>query len=339
MKEQRYSIYGFSVITNRCFRTPMAAAPPAQCGGAQAELRFTCAVTAGSCAPAAEQCIYTSPYKNSFGESALQLYADHSSRLMRFPGVADFVLTPGEIACELCDPELDYMVEIYLLGHVFSYYLELWGLPAIHAAAVAAGGQAVLFAADRSAGKSSVVASMLQSGFALLTDDIAALEPGNAAVSCRRAFPQVKLTPEQARLFAGATGGYGLVHPAFNKLSVPAGALGTFAPAALPVAAIYLLERRTPGTEPPGAGGAAETGIELQPLSPGEALVQLVRTSFLAEILDGAGRLADFAGGDMRVGRFHRLAQIAQTVPVKRLRYPSGYELLPQVHAAVLADL
>ncbi|EPC04242.1 hypothetical protein L861_02695 [Litchfieldella anticariensis FP35 = DSM 16096] len=318
----------------------MTVAPPET----KAELLFFCVPVTHGCHLPADDCFYLSPDKNSRGESLVQLYATPSGYIMRFPHVADFLLSPGEIVCQLCDPKFDYMVEICLLGHVLSYYLELSGVAAIHAGAVAVDERAVLFAADRTGGKSTLVASMVKAGFPLLADDIAALEERSGMVACRHGFPQLKLTSEQALRFAGHADGFPLVHPAFDKLSVPAQQVGKVAVAALPVARVYLLERHAFDTRVDH-----DVEVQIESVAAGEVLIQLVRYAFLAEVLEGHGGHGCFFRGDgndhsaetggLRASRFHRLARITRGVAVKRLRYPSGYDLLPQVHAAVLADL
>ncbi len=336
----RYTIYGLTVETNRRFLTPMAAAT-AQTHEAHATaspaaspvVRFSCVGGGGKRRIAAGRLIYASGPTNSCGESVLQIYAEDSQRIVRFPRVADFVLRRGEILCELCDPELDYMVEVCLLGHVLAYYLELGGVIALHAGAVEVGGRALLFAAGRSVGKSTVVASMVAAGYRLLADDIAAL-PVDAEVICLPAYPQLKLTPRQAERFARRADGFPLVHPAFDKLSVPVDAVGAYSGAARPPGAIYLLQRR-----PPGRVEAGAPAVTLQPLGGAQALMQLVSVCFLSGILDSVEPLEDFDGADLRASRLGRLARIAQSVPVAAVTYDSGYQLLPQLHTALVGGL
>ncbi|GGX80251.1 hypothetical protein GCM10007160_04690 [Litchfieldella qijiaojingensis] len=334
VKPHRYRVFGLCLETDYRFRTPMTAAPPED----DTQLLFTCLLVLHSRRLSAAECLYLSPSKNLYGESAVQIYATQSCFIMRFPRVADFVLNPGEITCELFDPECDYLVEVCLLGHVLAYYLELIGVAAMHAGAVAVGERAVLFVANRTGGKSTLVASMVAAGCPLLADDIAALEVQNDVVVCRHGFPQLKLTPEQAIRFAGHSDGFPLVHPAFSKLNVPAEKVGAVSTVSLPLTCVYLLQRSDRSAE-----------IQITPVSAGEALIQLIRHAFLAEALGGHGSWSGFAGdeigdngvngGGLSASRFYHLAEIAQGVSVKRLRYPSGYDQLPQVHAAIFADL
>lgn len=335
----RYWVYGLCLETSFRFRTPLSVAPAT----ATCDLHFLCeslGVRGDRCVPEGDDAaspsadvLYLSQERNWCGEHVLEIYATDDGSLMRFPGVADFLVSPGWIVCRLHDVELGFMVELCLLGHVMSYYLELTGVSALHAGAVGHGGQAVLFAADRQGGKSTLVTSLVAAGFPLLADDIAALEPSADKVLCRHAFPQLKLTPQQALRFVGTAEGFALVHPDFPKLSVPAHRVGSIATEALQVARIYLLERR--------GSDDADVAIRMEALGPGEALIQLVRHSFLAEVLAEHGTTGERSGSQeeaIRV-RFQRLAAIARNVVVKRLCYPSGYRYLPEVHRALLADL
>ena len=367
---QRYRIFGLCVETEFPFRTPLVP----ERDRAPVDLRFTCrpAERGAACRPPGPL-LYASSDTNRYDESSLQLFDAGERLLLRFPRVADFHIPmapgggPQEIVCRLYAPEYEYMVEIYLLGDVLACYLELMGMSAVHASAVAvtvgarpatecsASGQALLFSADRGGGKSTLTASLLCAGFALLSDDIAALEIKGDAVICRPSYPQLKLNREQALRFAGTAEGFPRVHPGFDKLSVLSNALGPFCDSPLAVARIYLLERKA----------KAEGMPRCEPVSPGEALVQLARSSFLAEMLEPAPEdnpCGDHGGSDgradndrrdraakagcgeglgraVRAARFQRLGAIVRSVPMRRLVYATGYEMLPGVHEAVRADL
>ncbi len=310
----RFQLFGFETLSDWDLATSMAASRPA----AASDLSFRCRPDVGQAA--AGQALYLSDTLNASGEPAIQLFdMGESTWLMRFPGVADFLLRAGEIECRLVDPALAYMVDVLLLGHVMACYLERQGVLALHAGALVVGHRAVLLAGDKGAGKSSMVTSMATAGFPLMADDIAAVEESGGRVLCRSAFPQVKLTPEQLERFApGRPAAYSRFHPSFTKLSVPAADLGSFDPGPRPVGAIYLLER----------GGGEVTTIETLP--PARAVVALVQHSFLADILADTSLARD---------RFAHLVRVARAVPVKRLSYPDGFHHLDDVHAAIQRDM
>ncbi len=265
--------------------------------------------------------IYCSDSKNKYGESAVQLFRHSDTEIMRFPRIADFFISPGSIECDLLAPRIAYMVEICLLGHVLAYTLERAGVSPIHGASLDFDGRAAILIGDSGAGKSTLAASMLCAGVPLVADDIAALEIRDTAAFCRPGYPQIKLTPEQAHYFAGSTDGYEKVHQDFQKLGVPVADLGTFTGNPLPVGGIYILERTDAETDTP---------VQLVPLSQAESLKELLKNSFITEIVDTT---------DMRVPRLQRLARTVRILRVTRLRYPGGYDRLPEVLRAVRADL
>lgn len=310
----RYRLFGYETLSDIELATPMADASE----GSAIELVFTC--HQAEPLAAIGQALYLSPSLNAHGEAAVQLFEiDASTWLMRFPQIADFILRPGEIECRLADASLAYMVDVLLLGHVMACYLEQQGIIALHAGALVVGGCAVLVSGHKGAGKSSMVTSMVTSGFPLLTDDIAAIEASGSSVVCRSAFPQVKLTPEQLQRFAkGNHRPYPRFHPGFAKLSVPAADLGCFHPGSLPIGAIYLLDR----------GGGEHPAIET--LSPARAVVELAQLSFLSHLLEAM---------PIQRERFNRLVSVARAVPVRVLHYPDGFEHLADVHAAIARDL
>lgn len=318
---KRYSVYGLTLESSYAFRTPMADAEP----GAPVDLRFTFRV-----APISEhhdgKCVYASAEKAANGRSVVEILRENALHRVSFSGVVEFMITPpaagsaGEIACTVADAEREYMVEVCLFGHVLAFYLESTGVLALHAGAVEIDRRAVLFVADRTGGKSTVVSASAAAGYPLLADDIAALETDSGAPVCRRAYPQLKMTPDHALRALGTTVGYERVHPAFEKLSVPVGAVGSFARCSLPLACIYLLGREA------GSGGAV--GITDVPQA--EAVIHLVRHSFLAGIIDET---------EFRMGRFARVAEVARRVRTARLAYPSGLDRLSELIAAVVSDV
>lgn len=326
--KRRYSVFGLIVETHHAFRNPMAPASPES----PVDLTFTLRTAACGASRPLSGLAFASEHTNRFGESSVQVFHDGPQWVMRFPRIADFLIRQGEIVCDLAAPELSYMVEVCLLGHVLAFYLELTEVVAIHAAAVASGDRAVLFAADQSGGKTTIVASLVAAGHPLVSDDISGLsvapappegsgeDDGPSAVICRRGFPQVKLSPDQARFFVGRSDGFERFHPGFEKLGVPVRDFGAFAADDLPVSCLYVLNRGPVGPAP----------VTIEPLAPGEALVHLVRHSFLFKIVEQTS---------LRVPRLERLGRIVRGVRVARLSYPSGLDRLADVRTAVLAHL
>ena len=66
------------------------------------------------------------------------------------------------------------------------------------------------------------------------------------------------------------------------------------------------------------------------PVSPRDAVIELVRHSFAASIVESLR---------LQPQRLDFFAQLVQQVPMRWLIYPSGFEHLPRVREAILENL
>lgn len=278
-------------------------------------------MTSGA-SPGRSQLLYRSPFSTPAGEPRLSLHQRGADVLFRLGEDVEFTLGTGSIECRLTKAESRWMVEPVLLTTGLALHLERAGVVALHGGAVRRAGRAAAFLAASTGGKSTLVASLVAAGGALVTDDVLALDEGAGAFTVRPSYPLIKLTAESARLFTPPELPVLVeLFPGQPKrgLVVGPGGRGHFASEDSPLAALYLLDRRS---------GSAS--IALEAVSPRDAVVELIRQSFaprLVEALGLAPRRLDF------------LARLAAAVPVKRLVYPSGLERLPEVHAALAADV
>ena len=264
---------------------------------------------------------YTSSNLVDDDQPWLAAYRTPACTVLRFGGVATFFLSDDRIACRVLDPAYAFMVELHLLGYVLSVWLELRGVLMLHAAAVEVDAHAVGFLATNKGGKTSLAASLMQIGHPLISDDIVPLEVGLGGTIARPGYPQMRMWPDQAALFAGPVERLETVHPRLEKRRVPIGpdAFGSLTRRArLPLACLYLPER------------IADAPIVIAALPPATALVTAAEHSFAVGIVEGLG---------LEVERFGRLASLARRVPIRRLTYPDGMEHLGAVRSAVLTDV
>lgn len=264
---------------------------------------------------------YESPVCTPDGEARLQLFREPGRYLLRLTGRADFIVSPGHIECRVAAPEHSWLAEIAFLGTALSLWLEGVGVPALHGSAVEVEGQAVGFLAPSTTGKSTFAASWVAADYPLLTDDVLAVDAGPEGPRARSGYPLLRLGPDSAH-HLGFTARRVLprLHTATDKLRVAVGERhGThFVPTSRPLARLYFLGRTT-------AGAAS-----LQPISPRDAVLELIRHSF-------APRLAEALG--YGPARLAALSAIAATVPVARLSYPTGFDQLARVRDLVRRDL
>lgn len=293
-------------------RLPASEAPP--------DLTFTVTRSPPPAGGEAGALVYTSPRRLPDGTSGCTLYRLPGCERLSFPG-ADFWLWPDQIVCHLPDATLRHLVETYLLGPVFAYWLERQGRPVLHASAVAATGRAAAFLGPKGTGKSGMAGALLRQGAALLCDDLVPLgERGGPVIL--PGFPQMRMWPDEAACFLERWEHLPRVSPEADKRWVPVGpgGLGSFHGSPLPLSCLYLLDRQA----------GRDATVEIHPISPRDALIELLRHSFTPLLVEAAG---------LQPARFDRLARLVSQVSVRRLRYPSGFDLLPRVAEAVRLDL
>lgn len=312
----RVLVYGYTLETDHPMVSFLASSdePP--------DLVFTCRADFEP-PRATGELIYESVLPGAGDEGLFSLFRmEHGFRL-HYSATADFYIQDDQIHCHLLDPAYEYWVEIALLGPVLSFWLELQGSIALHASAVVRNDSAIGFIAASRSGKTSLAASFMEDGTRLLTDDILPLHlTDRGSVMARPGYPQLRMWPDQARVFAGDPARYPLAHPDYDKRRIPAAIIGGFHADPAPLSALLLPERGGPG--PAGV----PSGVALSPVPVQEALMILLRSSFAASVLE---RMPE-----MQVRRLGILAEILQKIPVFRLKYPEGYHRLPEVRTRLV---
>lgn len=224
------------------------------------------------------------------------------------------------IACRALGEASWEAFHTYLLGQVLSFALIKQGIEPLHCTAVVVNGGAVGFLGDCGYGKSSLAAAFIRAGYPVLTDDLLVLNDRPQGYLAYPGFPRLKLFPQIAQALLGEGAGGARMNPFTQKLIIPLGPEQS-CQAAVPLQAFFVLKPPRPGLP--------RKRITLRSLSPRQAFIALTTNTFNARIKepDRLSRLFAFAGG------------VAARVPVKSLSYPRNLDLLPQVVAAVRANL
>jgi hypothetical protein len=176
-------------------------------------------------------------------------------------------------------------VAAYLVGPVLGLVLQLRGMTCLHASAVAFGDYAVAFAGGDGAGKSTTAAAFAARGQAVISDDVVALVEKNGAFYVAPAYPHLSLWQDSVELLYGPNKKL----PSFSRnldkrrLALDANSL-KFADRPMPLAAIFILGERSADDKAP----------YVEPLSPREALLNLVANSFAGHLLDKGRRASEF---------------------------------------------
>lgn len=312
-----YRIYGITLASDHHLQSCVPA------GRGTADLHFSLSSSPldpgllGSC-----RTLYERAERSESGESYYAVFRHPEFDLIRFAEVGDFCVRTSTIHCHLSRTRCKRTMEVCLLGTVLSYWLETQARVALHAAAVAGPAGAVAFLASHHGGKTSLAVSLMSRGWSLLSDDILAIQGENGEVLGAPGYPQMRMWAEQAEHFLGRPCDLTEVYPGAGKVVVPVEreGLGSFSERDSPLLCIYLPERRlhNPSEE-----------IRAEAVSEGEALIELIRHSFLPHSVEAAG---------FRERRLLELRRIVSAVPVKRLAYPDGWGHLPRVCEAIESD-
>ncbi len=264
--------------------------------------------------------LYTSFSQTPDGESLWRVHPAPGCEVMHCAQVADFFIFPDRILC--CSLGQDFQaVEANLLAPVLAYWLERRGTLALHASAAVTPRGAVAFLSNSGNGKSGLAAALLQAGRPLLSDDILPLALVNDLWTAYPGYPLMRMWPDEADFFLGDHSSLPQVHPSIEKrrVAIGPGGWGVFASDPQPLACLIIPERR-----PPDAPGSE---VVITPISPRDGLIEIVRYSFTARLVQAVG---------LQPLRMHRMAQLVRQVPLLRLSYPSGFHSLPGVAASIL---
>jgi len=229
-----------------------------------------------------------------------------------------FISRQGDwVACRY-QPTLLDEVRWYLLHLVFPFVLRLRGSLSLHACAVALPGGASVFLGESGDGKSTLAAAFAREGFPVLADEVVVLPHGPRPL-CLPGLPYLRLSPASlTALFDGSVwaspGHDGKLLLQLEDLSSGASTVPQ------PLCSIYILARRQ--------AQAFGRRVHITPMGPKESLKALLSRDYTAALISPPQMQETLA----------RYAELCQGLPVYRLEYASGFEVLPLVIQAVLTQ-
>jgi len=273
--------------------------------------------------PVSEELMYVSSETNEKGAPALQIWKIKSGALVRmaFEDGTQFWL--DHLRENIWASWPDHLplenTTSYLLGPVLGLMLRLRGVICLHASAVAIDGRSVAFVGSAGAGKSTTAAAFSKLGYAVLSDDIVALEERDDAFFVVAGHPQVCLWPESAKMLYGSSEALPRVNPEWEKRRLGLGDQGTrFESRALPLQVIYLLGDRRPDLAP-----------SVEAMGTQAALLDLVANTYANKILDR----------DMRAREFDVLGRLATAVPIRQVFPHSDPNRIRDLCQVIEADI
>ena len=165
---------------------------------------------------------------------------------------------------------------VLLMGACMGALLHQRGLLPLHGSAIATSRGAVVFLGPSGAGKSTLLGALLQRGYALLSDDIAAVRVDDQGMALvEPAIPRVRLWSDSAELLGHLPESLPREQPELAKFVVRSPA---FAASALPILRIYVL-----GVNP------LAPGIRQWRLTPIEAFKALTTHTYRRKFMKGLG--------------------------------------------------
>jgi hypothetical protein len=243
--------------------------------------------------------------------------------ILRYPGTADFFVDTYGRLIERAAAAPGVSIEglrHLLLDQVMPRVLNLRGLEALHATAIAVGGRVCAFVGTTGSGKSTLAASFQRDGYASVCDDCLVLREAAGAIVATPGYPGVRLWKDSLQALA-----------LFNETAVPmpgysskfrllGGDAERFCDREYPLVRIYILSRDE-------SGSLVEPRIKA--MSPAQAFPAVVKASFPL----------DFADRAMLERHFRTLTHLANSVAVRSLEFPSGLAALSRVKEIVLRDV
>ncbi|HEX5241730.1 MAG TPA: hypothetical protein VFW23_00605 [Tepidisphaeraceae bacterium] len=244
------------------------------------------------------------------------VWAKPGDACLHYRGVASFRLISGSRVSVDAHPDADpRAVRLFLLGPVMALPLHQRKMLVLHASAVIVDGTVIGFAGEKGEGKSTLAGAMNAAGYPLFCDDVLAIdlrEPER--IVAYPGFPQLKLLPDSAEQIGFAASQLPRVHPDYEKRAARID--GQCTPQALSVKRLYILQT------------ADEDAIE--PVSPQNRLVELVRHSYLAPLLETTGESAD---------HFRQVVLLANRIEIAALKRTRDLSRLRQTVEQVVKDL
>ena len=243
-------------------------------------------------------------------------YRLDSGYLLRFPDLADFeVSLDGRTAVAWPVPGVSPgTVEHLHLNQILPLALSRQGRLVLHASAVAFDGIGVAFTGESGRGKSTLAASFATTGARFLTDDGLQLDWLDGQCQITPSHPSVRLWEDSQEALIPQAVDLAPVVEYTTKARLLASDAMAFCDQPQPLRRVYFL----------GEGVAPSLMIEA--VRPAEALVELVRNSFLLDIEEK----------ELLAWHFDEMVRLVALPIYYRIDYPRRYEYLPLLREAII---
>ena len=229
--------------------------------------------------------------------------------LLTVPDIARYLVINGqEIWIDRMPNSPGNDLRLFLLGSAFGALLQQRRLLVMHASTIQTARGAVLFVGPSGHGKSTLLAALIQRGYAMLADDVTAVtvEPPSSPVAFA-SFPRLRLWADAAARLDYPVEALSRVHSAQDKYLVP---VTHFCANPLPIHAIYTL------------GVHAMPDIYLEPVAPLHRFEVVLANTYRYGFLAGLG---------LHQMHFHAATRLSKAVHVGSITRPASPFLLEEL--------
>jgi len=245
-----------------------------------------------------------------------RFYRTVEGYLLRFPDLGDFdILADGCAVRAWPVPGIseDTMQHLYL-NQVLPLALSKQGRIVFHASAVDTGNGAIAFLGESGRGKSTLAASFAAGGQRFLTDDALLLDPTEGGYLVLPSHPSIRLWNDSQEALLAADAELAPPVQYTPKARILSGDSLPFCDSERRLRRVYFL-----------GDGSAE-GLTIQRMRPSEAMIGLVRNSFLLDI----------EAQEMLSAHFDVLAEMVELPIYFHLDYPRAFAALPDIRQGIL---
>lgn len=272
----------------------------------------------------AEQSVFSGVDRRKAGAPVVEVLwlPENSLYCFRYSDGTIFYIDPlgREIWTDWCAPYTAEDMATYLLGPVIGFVLRLRGVTPFHASAVDIEGRAIALLGQAHAGKSTTAAAFSAAGFAVLADDIVAIDERDAVFSVRAGYPHLRLWPKAVEMLYGDRDALRPITPNWNKrdLVLDDESGRTFQNESLPLGAVYFL----------GARRDEDWAPYIESLTSRESFMTLLANTYVNYALDE----------QMRSAEFGLIGRLVAAVPIRRVVPHADPSRVWQLRDAILAD-
>lgn len=245
-----------------------------------------------------------------------QFFRVSNGYLVRFADLVDFWISRNGQSIEAYPaPGISLQtIEHLRLNQVIPLALSRQMELVLHGGAVEINGTAVAFLGVSGRGKSTLTASFATAGYQFLTDDGLQLEATKSNHMAKASHPSIRLWDDSRKQLIPDSVEQSPPIDYTPKSRLLAGESVPHCTEPAPLKAIYFL------------GDGTEDNVAIKVVSPRNAMIELVKHSFLLDIEERA----------MLNHHFSQLTDLVSKVKCFSLDYPRRYEELPRVREAVI---